>query len=364
MSDLKNQLDEIVAAIANLRAAPSGGPETRKLLDSLFRRVHNLKAQTAADGLAELSNTAHEIESVLYALRTGNATLNEQAIQQLSESTTSISEQLLTSAIPSELWNALKAEEKHAVKQTLREGADLFLVEASFDVADFDSQFLKLKMLLTGTGEMISVVPMIDSERADKIKFRMLYARAAQTGLPAELVTFSGVTVSELLKQRADSLVEVMERAVRAGQAAAAALGKEIDFEVVGDDLTIEGSLCDAIAVPLLHLVRNAVGHGIEPTPEREQLGKPLRGKIKIIALKSSEAFRVTVVDDGRGIDARARDLLFRPGFSTASEASKISGRGVGLDAVKTDIEAAGGDVKVTSRQNEGSSFQLTLPTT
>jgi two-component system chemotaxis sensor kinase CheA len=137
------------------------------------------------------------------------------------------------------------------------------------------------------------------------------------------------------------------QQVVRAGKAAAVATGKEVEFEVRGEDLRLDESIVEA----LLHLVRNAVDHGIE-----------LRGKIVIEAQNLGDKNKITVTDNGRGIDPSMIDRIFDPGFSTATELSEMSGRGVGLDAGKTAVEAAGGSVNVSSRPSHGTTFEITLP--
>jgi chemotaxis protein histidine kinase CheA len=238
----------------------------------------------------------------------------------------------------------LKAEERHSLSQALNEGANLFLVQTSFDVADFDRGFQKLKESLRKTGELISITPRTENNR---INFQILYAG----DLPPELTEISNVTVSELRQQDTISLAIVMQRAVRAGQSAAATLGKKIDFELRGEGPSLEESLCRVVADPLMHLVRNAVDHGID----RE-------GKITIEATRGEGELKIKVTDTGRGIDPETLATIFDPGFSTASEVSEISGRGVGLDVVKTTIEDAGGSVKVITELGHGTTFELILP--
>jgi two-component system chemotaxis sensor kinase CheA len=320
LSDLEDKLEQIKTALAELRATSADGPTTRKQLDSLFRQVHSLKAVAAADGLADLSRAAHELENVLQSLRTGESTLDNRVLEQLAE-------MLPSHLVPDELWDSLKPHEKHALQESIREGANIFVVDASFDVEDFDQQFRKLKEKLSREGEVISVAPKVESERPDKIKFTILCAGTASSG------------------------ATVLQRAVRAGQTAAAALGKEIEFEVHGADLSVDKSTWQVVADPLLHLVRNAVDHGIEQ-----------RGKITISAETLSDQFLIRVSDDGRGIDPQTIGRLFEPGFTTASEPSAISGRGVGLDVVKSTIEACGGSVKIQSELGKGSTFLITLP--
>jgi signal transduction histidine kinase len=249
-------------------------------------------------------------------------------LRQLAETSAALSETLLSNLVPLEILNSLKAHERHALRQSINEGADISVIDASFDVADFDREFQKLKEKLISEGEVIAVAPQVESERPQKIKFRILYAST----------TFL-------------TLDKIVERAVRAGRAAAAALGKEVQFATDGTDLSINQSICNVIAHPVLHLVRNAVDHGIEQ-----------RGKITITAEEHDDQLRIRVTDDGRGIDPSVMSLIFQPGFSTRNEVSEISGRGVGLDAVKTTIEAVGGSISVSSELGKGSTFQIRVP--
>src|SRR5512145_1262781 len=122
MSGLEQQLQQVLAAVEQLRDVGGDGPAIRKLLDSLFRSVHNLKANASANGLQNIARVAHEFENTLHLLRTGNAVFNKQGIQ-------------------AEIWAGLKQEQKHALQQSLEEGANLYLVQTNFDLADFDRQF-------------------------------------------------------------------------------------------------------------------------------------------------------------------------------------------------------------------------------
>src|SRR6185436_10003065 len=119
-----------------------------------------------------LSRAAHELENVLHSLRTGTSTLDDRMLQQLSEKSSAISETL--PPVPAEIWNSLKTEERHSLSQAVKEGADLFLLQTSFDVANFDQQFQKLKEVLSSTGELISIAPKAEDNR---INFRIVYAK-------------------------------------------------------------------------------------------------------------------------------------------------------------------------------------------
>src|SRR5215207_1296020 len=155
------QVEQILTAIEELRNAVNDGPRTRKLLDALFRSVHNLKANASANSLSGLAAAAHEMENVLHSIRTGTETPDA----------------FVSNAIPADIWSSLKQEQKHTLQQSIAEGAKLFLVQTSFEVADFDRQFQRLKERLSKTGEVISTLATIDKEQAGRISFRMLYAR-------------------------------------------------------------------------------------------------------------------------------------------------------------------------------------------
>ena len=353
--------DPIFTAIKQLHAVAGDGPATRNVVDSLFRHVHNLKAHAAANGLNDLAAAAHEFENVLHSIRTG------------------VADTFLNNAIPADIWSSLRQDQKSTLTQSITEGAKLFLVEATFDVADFDRQFQSLEQTLSKTGEVISRLP---NATSGKVNFRILYAQRDEAALPnIPEVTIEPISAALTIQPKATNNLEAVERAfekfsaelinlpaasdegvlqqaLRAGRAAAVVTGKEVEFELRGDDLLLDKTFVD----PLVHLVRNAVDHGIESSEERIKLGKAERGKIVIEAATLDGETRITVTDDGRGIDPALLKQIFSPGFSTAAEISEISGRGVGLDAVKTGIEEAGGSVSVSSQVGRGSTFEIKLP--
>lgn len=331
MSDLEDKLEQIKTTLAELRSSTTAGPEIRKQLDALFRQVHNVKAVAAADGLTDLSRAAHELENVLHSLRTGESTLDNHVLQQLGEALVEIL------PLPDEISNSLKTEEKHALKQSLKEGAKLFLVQTSFDQSDFDGQFQNLKARLSHDGEVISVAPKVENE---KINFRILYATRSEN-----LELAPNVSVEPIFKSESN----LWDRIVRAGESAATALGKDINFNLCGAEIPLDDEIADC----LIHLVRNAVHHGIDS-----------RGTLTIAAKNDEDQLKISVTDDGRGIDPQtiASGLLFQPGYSTASEVSEISGRGVGLDVVKNTVESRSGSVKIESELGKGSTFIITIP--
>jgi len=163
---------------------------------------------------------------------------------------------------------------------------------------------------------------------------------------------------------------------------------KEVDFVIEGGETELDRSVMDGLNDPLLHLIRNAVNHGIESPEVRENAGKPRKGFVKLSAHRDRDNVIIELIDDGGGINIekvkrkavekglltqeasdtlttdQAIDLLFQPGFSTADKITDISGRGVGLDVVKRSIEALKGTIRVETTEGKGSRFELLLPPT
>ena len=175
-------------------------------------------------------------------------------------------------------------------------------------------------------------------------------------------------------------------RVARSVRDLAQKLGKEVELVVDGRDVRIDKSMVDLLVDPLMHLVRNALDHGIEPPERRAALGKPARARLHLAAIERANGIHITIADDGRGLDtarilARAIErglvgaaaaaalgdkeiqaLIFRPGFSTAESVTDISGRGVGLDVVATALQRMGGTSEVETMPGAGTRFILKLP--
>jgi two-component system chemotaxis sensor kinase CheA len=192
---------------------------------------------------------------------------------------------------------------------------------------------------------------------------------------------------AEVLAARMTPVGEVFERFPRLVRDLARDLGKRIRFGVEGEEIELDRSILDEIGEPLLHLIRNAADHGIEPPEVRAAAGKPEEGRILLSASRDRNSVALRVSDDGRGIDrsailAKARregladagtevltdDLLLRvlarPGFSTAQAVSGVSGRGVGVDVALTRVRALGGTLDVRSELGRGTTFTVRVPLT
>jgi len=193
---------------------------------------------------------------------------------------------------------------------------------------------------------------------------------------------------SAVMKTRMQPIKKVFGRFPRVVRDLARSLKKEVSLELQGEDTDLDKNLVEALADPLVHLVRNAVDHGIESPDEREANGKPRKGTVILTAEQEGDHILLTIEDDGKGMDAnkirqtavekglmdeeaaaRLEDkecyaLIFQPGFSTKDEISDVSGRGVGMDVVKTRIEQLNGSVGIDSRKGNGSKIIIKVPLT
>ena len=192
----------------------------------------------------------------------------------------------------------------------------------------------------------------------------------------------------EIMEMRMVEVAYIFDRFPRMVRDLAKKEGKKVEFIIEGREIKLDRTVLDEIGVPLVHLLRNAVDHGIETPEERKAMGKEETGTIKLIAKREKKHVEITVSDDGKGIDPdKIREialrkgiktqgeldklsdrevlmLIFTPGISSAEKVTDVSGRGVGMDVVKNKIVALGGTVEVESEKNKGTRITLRLPIT
>jgi two-component system chemotaxis sensor kinase CheA len=190
------------------------------------------------------------------------------------------------------------------------------------------------------------------------------------------------------LELRTTPLLRIVEPLPRMARDLAQRHGKRVEVEIAGGELELDRSILDRLSDPLVHLLRNAVDHGIEAPDARARAGKPAVGRIAIEARREKDSIRIAVCDDGAGMrlehvrnravemglvhpdiaaDLPSHELaafVFYPGFSTAASVSEISGRGVGMDAVRATIESLGGSVELLTQPGQGTTTTLVVPIT
>ncbi len=208
---------------------------------------------------------------------------------------------------------------------------------------------------------------------------------AVRTGLE-EFLQLTRDIQESVMMIRAQPVKSLFQRMARIVREASAAIDKDVRLQTEGENTEIDKTVIERLADPLTHMIRNAVDHGLEDNEERAKLGKEPQGKITLTAAHRSGRVVIEVVDDGAGINrekvreiavskglipedqilsnSEIDNLLFLPGFSTASEVSNLSGRGVGMDVVRSAIQSLGGRIVITSERGTGTTFSISLPLT
>ncbi|MCG8563484.1 MAG: chemotaxis protein CheW [Desulfobacterales bacterium] len=191
-----------------------------------------------------------------------------------------------------------------------------------------------------------------------------------------------------IMRTRMQPIANILNKFTRVVRDLSQQLGKKIDLEIQGKDVELDKTILESINDPLTHLVRNSVDHGIEQPGERERMGKDATGKIVLKAFHDAGQVNLVISDDGKGLDPeriagsavkkglvseqdvaemsdkKKMELIFLPGFSTAEQVTDVSGRGVGMDVVVTNIESLGGIIEIDSTPGQGTDIQIKLPLT
>ena len=250
------------------------------------------------------------------------------------------------------------------------------------EVERLDSLMDLVGELVLGRNRLLQLVS--DMKSTDNTE--ELVRQLSETNAQVDFITTELQTA--VMHTRMVQIGRVFNKFPRVVRDLAKEFGKQIDLKIEGEETELDKSLVEEISDPLVHLVRNAADHGIETPEVREAAGKPVKGQMRLAARHEGNNVVIEIEDDGAGInvervkakalerglitekeademsDAQAFQLLFRPGFSTAQKVSKVSGRGVGMDVVKTNISRLNGTINITSTQGQGSRFTLKLPLT
>ena len=556
--EIIDKLNRDLIAVETARRAGKIDPE---LVNNLFRYAHTLKGTAAMYSLQNMTGLAHAMESVLDGMRLGRVDLSPEGldlmfacVERFASLTARASMQEPDQDVDDLLWRlaalakgtpvagplrttdtpppipempldpavfgVLTEYEEHRLRENLKQGCQLYLLQTIFEISNFDVGLAELDAVIKGHGEIITKLPSANMKDPDHIGFEILVgttltgedlrskvgderiqlvlldvgqttfaayvpgaaveppaasAKAATAAGPpdsvlaepqehallpppskedhreaeAALASLKSVSqtvrvdirrldllmnlvgelsltklavqrISETLRReqgfvgmavelhkesraferrlaelqagimevRMVPLSSLFERMVRAGRKMARELGRELHIDVVGENTELDKLIVEDLADPLMHLIRNAIDHGIEIPEQRRKHGKAPEGVVHLSAAARGNHVLVQVSDDGNGIDyekvlataikrgqttpERAKELsrrdifnfLFAPGFSTRTEVSEYSGRGVGLDVVKTNIGRLSGVIEVDSVPGQGSTFTVTLPMT
>lgn len=251
------------------------------------------------------------------------------------------------------------------------------------DVKRLDDLMNQVGELVLERNRMIQLNQDLQSATSDQVVFGEEFGK-----LTKRMNFVTSELQMQVLKMRMIPVEKVFKKFPRIVRSLARDLGKEVDLQIFGEETELDRSVVDEIGDPLIHLIRNAMDHGLETPEERLAAGKPRTGTLVLAAVHEGNSIIISIKDDGRGIDTERVgrkaiekglitedqlaamsqremfDLIFLPGFSTKDKASDLSGRGVGMDVVKTNIKKLNGLIEIKSEKGQGSEFILRLPLT
>jgi len=384
MAEALEYYDSMSRHLSELERNPNDAPA----LNELFRLMHNLKANARAMGFMDLGEVAHHLETLFGLVRSNEREFSGVLVRVIFQGVDALGGMIRAVGANQPLPDArlllenldrlvrgeapiLEDEEAETDEESNRklELSDLVYIQVK-----------KLDNLLNLVGELV-----IDRDR--------ILTLAQEIGNPAlqataqHLFRISDDLQYSVMDARLVGVGVLLNKFPRVVRDVASAENKEVELTLSGQDVQIDRNILQIITDALLHLVRNAVGHGIETPEERVKAGKSATGHLELSAMTERDDVLIQIHDDGRGINTEAvrrkaieRGLttaeaaanldeqavwafLFEPGFSMAQQVTDISGRGVGLDVVKLALDSLGGQLRVDSKMGEGTTFTLVLPT-
>ncbi|NVO00400.1 MAG: chemotaxis protein CheA [Geobacteraceae bacterium] len=398
ITETREHLSKLSALVLELES----DPEDRTTVDALFRSVHSVKGMAASMGFDTAATLAHKLEDLMDRIRKG-LPIDSELFDLLLAGEAALSkivndiekggsgnldtEELLQRVVNYGSEAPLEAAPIKPIEFTQPiEPPQLESQPAPFEKEPLQQQSIKIKTsvmdrLLDTTGELITVKHRLMS--LAKASHNLDFSDALRS-LEKQLRALH----DQVMAVRLMPLSVVTERFPRMVRDIARKSGKEVSFSIKGGEIELDRSILDLIGDPLSHLLRNSVDHGIETTDERVASGKNATGRVGISVSREKDQVELRIDDDGRGMTPqkifeaaiakgfisreRSSDLtddeklllICHPGFSTSETVTDISGRGVGMDVVKTAIQSMGGTLAIISEAGAGSSFRLRIPLT
>lgn len=380
---------EMLAALSGEIVAWEADPTERARLDTIFRFVHTVKGNCGFFDFPRLEALSHAAEDALSDARAGRRVPDRRLVDTVLAVIDRIGAMIeeiergepLSEADDERLIAALRGELDDADLPLANSGG----ARSSFSAADQRTIRLPVELIdqvMSGVSEMVLA-------RNDIA--RRLQMRGVETGIEAPFSRLSALitevrdAITRTRMRRIEGLFATFPRLVRD---LSAELGKQVFVEIENGEVELDREMIELIRDPLLHIIRNAVDHGIESPGERRAAGKREAGMLTVSARQTGNTIHIGIMDDGRGIDcdrlsqkaiaagiitaeraaemtrAEKIELMFEPGLSTANHVTAISGRGVGMDVVQSRIRELSGAVQIHSEPGAGSRFAIRVPLT
>jgi two-component system, chemotaxis family, sensor kinase CheA len=377
-------------------------PKDAALLASVFRTIHTIKGTCGFLAFSTLEAITHQAESILSQVRDGGRELTVPLVSLIFETVDAIRKVLASIEANGEegpnrfehLTERLRAAAQltaHPEQQPGPETVLGILAELQNDTPLSESSAAADANIRVGVDlldKLMDLVGELVLTRNQILQFNAGREDAALNATSQRLNLITSELQEGVMKTRMQPIGMVWNNLPRVVRDTALSLGKQIRLEMEGAGTELDRTIIEAIKDPLVHLVRNSCDHGIEPPEARARQGKPPEGRLALRAYHEGGQVNIEISDDGAGIDVarvkrkavekgllrleqseklsdrEALNLIFLPGFSTAESITNLSGRGVGMDVVKSNIEKIGGVIDVFSRPGEGITVKIKIPLT
>jgi two-component system chemotaxis sensor kinase CheA len=402
LQSFREETEECLVQMEQLLLALEANPGDRELVSSLFRTAHTIKGNASLLEFDALARFLHDVEDLLDVFRSNSMVLSHEVISTLLQ-TVDAQRHLAKRAVEGETsllsehealsarLIELTAEIKSAERVVPEESSATALPNLSAGATESKAGVQNLRVDLGKLDRMLNLT--VEFAIAQGRQRRILEEKLGLVGSRREVLeSHHGLEalfleLQELvMKIRMVPVGPTFHRFARSVRDTARKNGKLARMLVLGDDVEVDTTILEHIHDPLMHMIRNSVDHGLETPEVRRALGKDPSGKIVLQAFHESGNIVIQISDDGAGLDherilahARAKgivpegvrlseaeihNLIFQPGFSTADKVSELSGRGVGLDVVRRNVNALSGAILVESRKGLGTTFTIRLPLT
>lgn len=427
IGDFLIEADELITSLDSNLVTLEDTPDDLDLLNEIFRAAHTIKGTSGFLGLDTIMALTHKMEDILNKLRKGELHVTGDIMDVLLESVdmlkllledVSEKREVVRDIIPLGARLALAMEQKDgdlseqdkvteasasveapsigstpepastgskpSVGKASRGGVPKINREETIrvDVSRLDNLMNLMGELVLGRNSLIQTTNMVTKQHENLSGLDELTRAGTQINFITTEIQMA------VMKMRMLPVGKVFSKFPRMVRDLSRESSKKITLEIFGEETELDKSVIEQIGDPLVHLIRNSCDHGIEPPEERLAAGKPEAGTIKLGASQEGSNIVITISDDGRGLDVAAIKLkalekglatpqeierlaereifgfIFQPGFSTAKKVTDISGRGVGMDVVKTNIEKLKGLIDISSTKGTGTTINIKLPLT
>ncbi|MCG8993656.1 chemotaxis protein CheA [Laribacter hongkongensis] len=434
LQDFLTESGELLSDVDNKLVELEKYPEDKGLLNDIFRGFHTIKGGAGFLNATPLVTLCHRTENLFDKLRNGELQLNSHVMDVILDATGvvrdmfgDLAQSRMPALAPQHILDNLDAmlagqdmvrtvpglpavPDPASVSQPVSPppAASTVAVQAG-PATTAAAQPPERERNISGNQQETTL--RVDAQRLDQVlnlsgeigltknRLTTLRTEIMQGNLGADVLHSLDEAVSQLdllvgdlqnavMKTRMQPIGRLFQKYPRLARDLARQLGKDVDLVLSGEETELDKTMIEDLNDPLVHLVRNAVDHGIETPDERLAAGKPVQSAVKLSAQQVGDHIVIEVADDGRGMNAgmlrkkalekglidleqansmddkQALHLIFLPGFTTKSEISSVSGRGVGMDVVRTNIQKLNGRIDISSAPNEGTRISISLPLT